>query len=164
MTVPAYVMNRFWSVRSWNGPAGRLFAPWFDSGETNLLRYVFLDPAAPVFIRDWDDRARRVIAEFRADTAHEPDNPTLQALVHDLMVGSAAFARLWTDHAVLAREGGTRMFDHPSDGPLAFTQVTLVPATHPGHKVVVLLPADPADSSRSVARETGRPIREVDPA
>ena len=35
----------------------------------NLLRYVFLHPRAPSFIVDWPERARRLVAEYRADTA-----------------------------------------------------------------------------------------------
>ncbi len=137
---PAYLLDRLWHVRGWNDAAGRLFAPWFDSGETCLLRYVFLGATARDFIRDWEDRARRLLAEFRADTAQRPDDPGMQALVRDLLRDSATFARFWNEHSVMAREGGARLFNHPQDGTLRFDQVTLNPAAHPGHKLVVLLP------------------------
>jgi transcriptional regulator with XRE-family HTH domain len=141
--VPAYLLDRLWQARDWNDAAGRLFAPWFDSGETCLLRYVFLDPAAPGFICDWENRARRLLAEFRADTAHNPEDRGIQDLVRELLRGSASFARLWGHHAVLAREGGERVFNHPRDGRLRYDQVTLVPAAHPSHKLVMLLPREP---------------------
>jgi transcriptional regulator with XRE-family HTH domain len=137
---PAYLLDRLWHARGWNDAAGRLFAPWFDSGETCLLRYVFLDPTASDFIFDWENRARRLLAEFRADTAHNSDDATMQALVGDLLQCSASFARFWNSHAVLAREGGTRVFNHPQDGTLHYEQITLVPAAHPDHKLVMLLP------------------------
>src|SRR5690348_11309019 len=38
MTAPAYLLDRLWHARGWNEAAGRLFAPWFTSGETCLLR------------------------------------------------------------------------------------------------------------------------------
>jgi transcriptional regulator with XRE-family HTH domain len=139
-TVPAYLLDRLWHVRGWNDAAGRLFAPWFDSGETCLLRYVFLDPTARDFIWDWENRARRLLAEFRADTGHNPDDADMAALVRDLLDRSEAFARFWNSHAVLAREGGTRVFNHPQDGTLRYEQITLVPAAHPDHKLVMLLP------------------------
>ena len=41
---------------------------------------------------------------------------------------------------MLAREGGTRLFNHPRDGILRYEQITLVPAAHPGWKLVMLLP------------------------
>ena len=53
---------------------------------------------------------------------------------------SADFAGFWRDHAVLAREGGTRRFNHPQDGPLHYEQMTFVPTAHPDHKLVMLLP------------------------
>ena len=137
---PAYLLDRLWHARGWNEAAGRLFAPWFDSGESCLLRYVFLDPSARDFIFDWENRAQRLLAEFRADTAHRPDDPGMQTLIRDLLLSSAAFARLWNNHAVLAREGGTRMFNHPLDGTVRYEQITLIPATHPDHKLVLLLP------------------------
>jgi transcriptional regulator with XRE-family HTH domain len=140
MTAPAYLLDRLWHARGWNDAAGRLFMPWLDSGETCLLRYVFLDATATAFIADWENRARRLLAEFRADTAHNPDDPAMRELVSDLQRGSASFARFWNSHAVLAREGGARVFNHPRDGVLRYEQVTLVPATHPDHKLVMLLP------------------------
>ncbi len=142
-SAPAYLLDRLWHARGWNAAAGRLFAPWFDSGETCLLRYVFLDPSARDFIYDWENRAQRLLAEFRADTAHNADDAAMQDLVRDLLRSSAAFARLWNNHAVLARDGGTRMFNHPRDGTLRYEQITLLPATHPDHKLVMLMPTQP---------------------
>jgi transcriptional regulator with XRE-family HTH domain len=140
MTIPAYLLDRLWRASAWNDPAGRLFAPWFTSGESCLLRYVFLDPTARDFISDWENRARRLLAEFRADTAHNPDDPAMRELVGNLLRTSPSFARFWNSHAVLAREGGARRFSHPQDGTLQYEQITLVPAAHQDHKLVMLLP------------------------
>lgn len=140
LSVPAYLLDRLWQARGWNEAAGRLFAPWFDSGEPCLLRFVFLHEAARRFIQDWEERARRLLAEFRADTGHNPDDPAMDELVRDLRRRSPDFAMFWNDHAVLAREGGLRTFAHPEDGRVRYEQVTFVPATQPDHKLVVLLP------------------------
>ena len=136
---PGYLLDPLWCARVWNDAGAHLFAPWFDSGEACLLRFVFLDPAARGFIWDWENRARRLVAEFRADTARDPEDAEMRALVAELQGRSRAFARFWGDQAVLAREGGTRTFSHPADGVVELQQVTLVPAAHPGWKVVVLL-------------------------
>lgn len=140
MSGPAYLLDRLWCARDWNEAAAHLFLGWFGGDERNLLRYVFLDLSAPGFIYDWEDRARRLLAEFRADTAHNPDDSEMKALVDDLQRRSPEFARFWAEHAVLAREGGTRLFDHPRDGRLRYEQLTLVPAAHPDLKLVMLLP------------------------
>ncbi len=141
MAVPAYLLDRLWRARAWNDAAARLFGAWLDGPAPSLLAYVFLDPAARSLIIDWEDRARRVIAEFRADTARAPDDPALSALVAGLRRDSADFDRLWGAHAVATREGGARHFRHPRDGCLAYDQITLVPAAHPDHKIVMLLPS-----------------------
>jgi transcriptional regulator with XRE-family HTH domain len=139
MTAPAYLLDRLWRARAWNEPAGRLFADWLGGEEQCLLAYVFLNPRARGFIVDWDDRARRLVAELRADTGHSPDDSALQALVERLREGSREFAAFWSDHAVLAREGGVRAFNHPRDGELHYEQVTLSPVGPPGHRLVMLL-------------------------
>jgi transcriptional regulator with XRE-family HTH domain len=140
VSAPAYLLDRLWHVRGHNPPAARLFAPWFDSNETNLLRFVFLVPAARALIWDWENRARRLLAEFRADTAHDPDDRGMRDLVAGLRRDSPTFAGFWNDHAVLSRGGGERVFNHPSDGTVRYRQMTLLPASHPAHKVVMLLP------------------------
>ncbi len=64
----------------------------------------------------------------------------MKALVEDLLRHSPDFSRLWNSHAVLAREGGTRLFRHPEDGLLRYEQITLVPSPFPEHRIVLLLP------------------------
>jgi transcriptional regulator with XRE-family HTH domain len=139
-SAPAYLLDRLWRIQAWNAAARHLLAPWIDSGEACLLRYVFLDASARAFISDWETRARRLLAEFRADTAALRDDAEIRALVDDLSERSPVFRAFWTSHAVLAREGGARLFNHPQDGLLRYEQVTLIPPAHPDIKVVMLLP------------------------
>lgn len=138
ITGPAYLLDRLWHARAWNNAAGHLFASWFDSGEACLLRYVFLNPTARDFICDWENRAQRLLAEFRADTAHNPEDVRIQSLVDELLRSSPSFARLWNTHTVLAREGGERRFNHPQRGISRYEQITLIPATHHDYKIVML--------------------------
>ena len=143
IAAPAYLLDRYWRIAGCNAAARHLLSPWLDGGESCLLGFVFLDPAARGFICDWEERARRLLAEFRADTAHHLDDPAMRSLIEKLQGASPLFARFWSDQAVLAREGGQRRFNHPDDGLLSHTQVTLVPANHPDHKIIILLPAHP---------------------
>ena len=138
---PCYLIDRLWRARAWNEAAARLFSPWLGGPEPCLLAFVFRSPAARAFIVDWEERAHRVIAEFRADTARAPEDPALLALVAGLRADSPDFARIWDGHAVAARDGGARRFRHPDDGILDYEQITLVPAAHPDHKIVMLLPS-----------------------
>ena len=78
---PAYLLDRSWNARGWNAPAERLFVGWLDrTGARNLLRYVFLEPAARTLIHDYDDRARRVVAEFRANVGTHLEDAPVRAL------------------------------------------------------------------------------------
>jgi transcriptional regulator with XRE-family HTH domain len=136
---PAYVLDRNWLACGANPAARRLFERWLGGPERNLLRYVFLDPSARDLICDWETRARRLAAEFRADTARRTNDPELTALIEDLRRASPRFAEFWGNHGVLAREGGAREFNHPRDGMLRYQQITLIPAARPGLKLVMLV-------------------------
>ena len=128
ITAPAYLLDCLWNACGWNAPAEHLFKGWLGGAERNLLRYVFLDPTARAFICDWENRARRLVAEFRADTSGRTGDPDVTELVQELTRVTPLFARLWDDYGVLAREGGARAFNHPRDGALRYEQVTLNPA------------------------------------
>ncbi len=141
ITVPAYVLDRSWNARTWNEAAARLFVGWLDgTNDKNLLRYVFLSRTARKVIPDWEMRARRVLAEFRAESSRYLDDPALSALVGDLSRESPLFARSWRDHDVIERAGGERSFDHPRRGRVRYEQVSFTVASRPDFKLVMLLP------------------------
>lgn len=143
---PAYLLDRYWNARAWNAHAERLFVGWLDApGDRNLLRFTFLHPTAPTFICDWQSRARRIAAEFRAASGAHFDDPAFRALIAGLRQESETFARFWDEHGVVGREGGERTFDHPVDGFLRFEQVTFNLASQPDLKLTVLIPAHPPE-------------------
>lgn len=139
MQLPAYALDRQWRALAWNAAAARLFVGWLDeAGERNLLRYIFLSPAARTLICDWEERARRALAEFRAELSRYIDDPELRALVAELCRESPFFAQEWERHAVVARIGGERTFRHPQDGFLRYEQTSLALAGRPEIKLVLL--------------------------
>jgi transcriptional regulator with XRE-family HTH domain len=141
IALPAYLLDRLWQVRAWNAPATQLFAGWLDRpGDRNMLHFIFLDPAARLLVCDWETRARRVAAEFRADCGLRLAEPALAALVEELCRRSLFFARCWTEQAVLGREGGERRFNHPRDGLRRYEQLSLSVAARPDLKLVLLTP------------------------
>jgi transcriptional regulator with XRE-family HTH domain len=138
---PAYLLDRAWNARSWNIPAERLFTGWLDQpGERNLLRFIFLEPGARSLICDWERRARRVVAEFRAHCVTHLDDPRLRQLIDELRQRSPDFVAMWEQHGVLGREGGERTFNHPTDGFLRFEQVTFDLASNADIKLTILVP------------------------
>jgi hypothetical protein len=137
---PAYILDRTWTPQSWNAQAEQLFVGWLDQpGQRNLLHFIFLQPAARSLICAWEERARRVAAEFRADCSAHLSDPALRLLIDGLRQKSQAFARLWDEHGVLAREGGERTFNHPSAGFLRYEQVTFTLVDRADLKLTILV-------------------------
>lgn len=137
---PAYGLDRFWNACCWNVAAETLFIGWLDKGERpNLLRFIFFDSAARQLIPDWEARALRIVAEFRADYSHALNDPAMNTLVAELTTESPLFARGWERQAVLAREGGARTFRNPAGEIVAYDQHTLHPADAAGYKLVILV-------------------------
>ena len=142
---PAYLLDSLWNARAWNRQAAALFVGWLDgavddTGDRNLLRYVFLSPVARKIIPDWQARARRVLAEFRADSSRHLEDADLQALVEDLRRRSTLFTQCWSEHAVVDRTGGERIFDHPRKGRLRYQQIGFALASRLDFKLVMLVP------------------------
>ncbi|MBY8827090.1 helix-turn-helix transcriptional regulator [Hephaestia mangrovi] len=141
LDTPAYGLDRCWTIRCWNDAAARLFGGWPGAGDPkNLLRYTFTAPAAMALIPDWDNRARRLLAEFRADFGRALDDPAANALVEEMKQASPLFAAEWQTQTVTAREGGVRTFAHPVLGAISYRQHSFAPAERPDYKLVVLLP------------------------
>ncbi len=144
--VPAYLMGRYWDILGWNEAAAELFTGWLDvprseeEAAPNMLRFVFLTPATREFLFDWEARARRITAEFRADCRNSLEEPALIRLVEELTAASPDFARFWKQHDVLERQGGERRFQHPARGDITYQQVTLRPDEHEHLKFVMLRP------------------------
>lgn len=145
---PAYVLDRRWDVVAANAQARELFLDWGGAAVAlpvtlappNLLQFLFMYPPARQLIHDWEGRAQRLVAEFRADCGRHADSPQLSALITALAAASPDFARCWQSQEVLAREGGERRFQHPRLGARAYEQLTLRPAVRSDLKLVLLLP------------------------
>ena len=149
---PAYVLDRYWDAIAWNPPARALLPDWLGrprkargqtgaSPDRNLLRYVFLNPKAQIDIVDWADRAQRLVAEYRADSATRPVDARQQALLEELSAGSLFFAQAWRTQQVLSREGGLRRFQQPEGQSEGNQQNTLHVAQQPELKLTVLVPS-----------------------
>lgn len=146
ITVPAYILGRTWDLLAWNRAAQKLFTGWLDKHDSsaappNLLRYVFQNQESRQFVVNWEARARRLVAEFRADCRGRLEESELQKLVSDLTQASPDFARFWKQHDVLERQGGRREFNHPQSGLIAYHQITLRPVDQEQLKLVLLEPA-----------------------
>jgi transcriptional regulator with XRE-family HTH domain len=143
---PAYVLDRYWNAIEWNRAAAELFRDWLGAGRPvrtapNLLRYVFGHPRSKAFLLDWEDRARSLVAEFRADTPRLRDDPQRAALIEELSAASREFAAAWRSQRVRVRDGGRRSFRVAPGGVRHFEQHILRVVSRPDLRMTVLVPA-----------------------
>ncbi len=137
---PAYGLDCCWSAVCWNDSAAWLFRGWLDGDhQRNLLRFVFQESSARDLLPNWEDRARRLLAEFRADYGHMFRDERVKRFVHALRRDSEFFSRAWDEQGVQYREGGLRAFHH-SQQELLFEQHSYTPSDAPCYKLVALLP------------------------
>ncbi|OHX19604.1 helix-turn-helix transcriptional regulator [Chromobacterium sphagni] len=141
IAIAAYVLDRHWRAVAWNPPAAELFCEWLGRPDASrsLLDFIFLMPQAREFIDNWPERARRIVAELRADLGQQLDDAETAAMLARLRRKSVEFERFWQQQDVLEREGGERAFNHPAQGRLLRQQITLRPAQAAEYKLVMLL-------------------------
>jgi transcriptional regulator with XRE-family HTH domain len=150
---PAYVLGSAWQFLAWNPAQARLFPDLgtLPEPERNLLWLVFAVPAIRRLIVDWPNEARRMLAEFRADTAARRDRPEIAGLVDRLKGASPEFATWWADHDVAQFTTRLRHFQHPRAGRLVFEFQQLTPVEWPDLKVVCQLSVPGDDSAARLA-------------
>jgi len=141
MREPAYLLDRYWNVIAWNTSAKNLFTGWLNQKNIlpNLLFFMFFTDAAKTLISDWEQRARRLVAEFRADCGERLDDPKIQSMIEELSARNELFKRTWGLQDVIAREGGERCFQHPIRGALTYHQINFRVSNRPDLKLIALI-------------------------
>ncbi len=142
ISFPALVVDKYWTLLSWNTAFADLFAIWLESSERNVLRYMFLDPGVRTLMNDWEFRARRIVAHFRVEYGKYIDDPKMFDLVQGLREASDHFRQYWEEQEVLTWEGNEKTFNHPQRGWLTFFQVTFLAAPDPTLKLIIFQPKD----------------------
>jgi transcriptional regulator with XRE-family HTH domain len=151
---PAYILGRYWDIPAWNRAASGLFGDFsaMRREERNLIWYMFARPETRQLVTDWPGRARRLLAEFRADTSHRLTDPELGRIIERLKGVSPEFDAWWTRQDVFSRSGGRREFEHPLVGHLVLEQTTFQLSGSPEIKLVLHIPSPEADSAAKLIR------------
>jgi hypothetical protein len=112
----AFVRNGRLDMLSANHLGYALYSPAFldPAGPVNLARFVFLDPGAQEFYRDWDGIAGQVVGNLRAEAGRDPYDRALTDLVGELSTRSEQFRVRWAAHNVKYYRSGAQPFRHPS--------------------------------------------------
>jgi hypothetical protein len=97
-----------------------VFAPLFETAAAtpNIARFIFLDPAAQGFYRDWDSLAADTVALLRAEAGRDPYDRALTDLIGELSTRSDVFRTWWAAHNVRLHRTGVKHLRHPVVGDL----------------------------------------------
>lgn len=109
----------------------------------NLARFVFLDPRARTFYRDWEKAASDTVAVLRAEAGRNPDDRGLSDLLGQLSTRSDGFRVRWAAHDVGFHRTAIKQMHHPLVGDMTLTFEMLELPADPGS------PCSPTRPSRA---------------
>jgi transcriptional regulator with XRE-family HTH domain len=117
---PALILNARLDVLAANALGRALFSPLFASGDPtrNNARFVFLDPQARAFFREWGKVANDSVALLRAEAGRDPYDRELSDLIGELSTRSEDFRVRWAAHDVRIHNTGLKKLHHPIVGDL----------------------------------------------
>lgn len=156
-TTPAVVHNGRLDVLGANALARALFEPMFGNGDgdssrpVNTARFVFLDPAARSFWRDWEKIAEDSADVLRAEAGRHPCDHALTELIGELSTRSEEFRVRWARHDVHVHTSGVKRIHHPVVGDLELPYEATPLAADPG-QVLLMYTAEPGTASEDSLR------------
>ena len=133
-----------------------LFSPVYaqageHAGPPSNARFVFLDPHAASFFREWDTVANDTVAILRAEAGRDPYDRALSDLVGQLSTRSEDFRRRWAAHDVRIHATGVKLFHHPVVGDLDLPYESLPLAPGSSTSLVVYSPEPNSSSHDTLA-------------
>lgn len=150
----AFVRNARLDILATNAPARTLYRDALDTKETppNLARFVFDDPRARTFYRDWEHIAHDAVGSLRTEAARNPGDTELADLIDELAQQSPEFARRWEAHDVEYYRSGLQHFHHSDVGDLDLDYDALEIPADPGLTIVTYTVAGAAPHAAAFAR------------
>lgn len=103
----------------------------------NYAQWLFLNPEAKRFHRDYRDAAHNVVALLRAATARDPYDKELIEIIGTLSTRSEEFRVMWASHDVFRYRAGAKLLTHAEIGDLEFGYESFELSTDPGLVMLV---------------------------
>ncbi|CAM5718375.1 MULTISPECIES: helix-turn-helix transcriptional regulator [Streptomyces] len=150
----AFVRNAHLDILATNALARALYTEALDSDEQppNLARFVFRDPRARRFYRDWEGIAHDAVGSLRTEAARTPADTDLADLIDELTTCSEEFAQRWDAHDVEYYRSGQQRFHHPGVGDLDLDYDALEVPADPGLTIVTYTLAPTAPHATAFLR------------
>lgn len=115
----------------------------------NNAHFLFLDPHATEFFRDWDKVVSDTVAMLRAEAGRDPYDRGLSDLIGELSTRSDQFRVRWAAHDVRIHTTGVKLIHHPVVGDL----------DRPFESFPI--PAEPSQSLLTYTTEPGSPSHDA---
>ena len=146
---PAFVMSGRLDVLAANLLGRALFSPVYadPTRPPNNARFVFLDPHATEFFRDWDEVANDTVAMLRAEAGRDAYDRRLTDMIGELSTRSEEFRRRWAAHDVRIHTTGAKRLHHPVVGDLDLPFETFPLGSDPS-QFLLTYTAEPASPSQ----------------
>jgi transcriptional regulator with XRE-family HTH domain len=144
---PAFVRTVTWDIVAWNKAATVLLADYSDvpPQDRNVLKHIFLNPAAREAQQDWESMARFVVGNFRADVARAGAASAVSDLVDELCRRSPDFERIWRENHIHTHREAVKQIKHPVFGTFAFEYSAFAVDGRPDLSMVVYNPVTEDD-------------------
>jgi hypothetical protein len=147
---PAFVLNRRLDILAANELGFALYSIYADPVRPpSNARFIFLDPHATGFFRDWDKIANDTVALLRAEAGRDPYDRQLSDLIGELSTRSDQFRVRWAAHHVRIHTTGVKLIHHPVVGDLDLPFESFP------------LAADPSQSLLTYTAEPGSPTQDA---
>jgi hypothetical protein len=148
---PAFVLNGRLDILTANQLGYALYSPMYADPvrPPNNARFIFLDPHATEFFRDWNKVANDTVALLRAEAGRNPHDRQLSDLIGELSTRSDEFRGRWAAHNVRIHTTGVKLIHHPVVGDLDLPFESFP------------LAADPSQSLLTYTAEPGSPTQDA---
>ncbi|MFD1831318.1 helix-turn-helix transcriptional regulator [Streptomyces desertarenae] len=146
---PALVVGRVQDVLAANALADALHSDFAE--RDNILRMLFLDPAAEAFHRDAERARRRAVADLQRIAADTPDDPRVLRIVGELSVRSGEFRALWARERARVPPCEVKRVRHSAVGDIELRYEALGVRSAPGQQLIVLQAEPDSPSADALA-------------
>jgi transcriptional regulator with XRE-family HTH domain len=148
---PAFILGRSWDMLMWNQAAEIVFhlpALAMESGQRpNWLRRFLTNSSLRTNNPDWEAKVQVMVARFRADYAHFPQDERFRELTEEFIQHSELFRSYWPLHDVQTAADCHKRWMEPSIGEMEFEHVTLEAPHNPYMKIMIYM-ASPSTLER----------------
>lgn len=154
---PAFIIGHAQDLLATNALADALYQDF--ARHDNVLRMLFLDPAAKTFYRNAERAKLRAVADLRQTAAGTPEDPRTLELVGELSVRSSEFRSLWAREYTRVPPYEVKQVHHSVVGELELRHEALTIRSAPGQQLVVLQaePGSPSADGLALLGSLGAP-------